>query len=187
MIKKSILVLSLLCAALGVGAQQSESLDRGVVAVKTDNGVFVSWRSLADDSKSTTFDVYRDGVKVNETPIKGGTNLIDAEGTVTSKYVVNRLDNGESSKEASVWGDPYLRIKLDRPAGGTFEGNSKFTTYDKKTGAVANLVEDDYTYRPNDCSVGDVDGDGEYEIFVKWDPTNSQDNSLKAYTGNCSR
>ncbi len=184
MIKKSILVLSLLCAALGVGAQQSESLDRGVVAVKTDNGVFVSWRSLADDSKSTTFDVYRDGVKVNETPIKGGTNLIDAEGTVTSKYVVNRLDNGESSKEASVWGDPYLRIKLDRPAGGTFEGNSKFTTYDKKTGAVANLVEDDYTYRPNDCSVGDVDGDGEYEIFVKWDPTNSQDNSLKAYTGN---
>lgn len=181
MIKKAIFVLSLLGASMAVSAQQAEYLDRGVVAVNTDNGVFVSWRSLADDSKSTTFDVYRDGVKVNDAPIKGGTNLLDADGTATSKYVVKRLDKEESA-EASVWGDPYLRIKLDRPAGGTFEGNSKFTT--KKNGVVTNLVEDDYTYRPNDCSVGDVDGDGQYEIFVKWDPTNSQDNSNKAYTGN---
>lgn len=182
MIKKSVLVLSLLGMSMGVCAQQAETLDRGVVAVKTDNGVFVSWRSLADDSKSTTFDVYRDGVKVNAEPVKGGTNLLDAEGTATSKYVVKRLDKDESSKETTPWGDPYLRIKLDRPAGGTIEGNNKFTTY--KNGAVVNLVEDDYTYSPNDCSVGDVDGDGEYEIFVKWDPSNSQDNSLKAYTSN---
>jgi rhamnogalacturonan endolyase len=25
--------------------------------------------------------------------------------------------------------------------------------------------------------VGDVDGDGQYELFVKWDPENSKDNS----------
>ncbi len=182
MIKKSVLVLSLLGASMGVCAQQAETLDRGVVAVKTDGGVFVSWRSLADDSKSTTFDVYRDGVKVNAEPIKGGTNIVDAEGTATSKYVVKRLDTGESSNETLAWGDPYLRIKLDRPEGGTIPGNSKFTTY--KNGVVQNLVVDDFTYTPNDCSVGDVDGDGEYEIFVKWDPSNSQDNSFKAFTSN---
>ncbi|MGM8360494.1 rhamnogalacturonan lyase [Flavobacterium sp. ARAG 55.4] len=41
-----------------------------------------------------------------------------------------------------------------------------------------------YTYNVNDCSVGDVDGDGQYEIFVKWDPSNAHDNSHKGYTGN---
>ena len=34
-------------------------------------------------------------------------------------------------------------------------------------------------------SVGDVDGDGQMEFFVKWDPDNSQDVSIKGYTGRC--
>src|SRR5690606_9922709 len=34
------------------------------------------------------------------------------------------------------------------------------------------------------ASVGDVDGDGEYEIILKWDPSNAKDNSQKGYTGN---
>jgi autotransporter-associated beta strand protein len=59
----------------------------------------------------------------------------------------------------------YLRIPLQVPAGGTTPDGS-------------------YTYTPNDCSVGDLDGDGEYEIIVKWDPTNSKDNSQSGYTGN---
>lgn len=42
----------------------------------------------------------------------------------------------------------------------------------------------DCTYSPNDCSVGDVDGDGVYELFVKWDPSNSKDNSQSGVTGN---
>ena len=36
---------------------------------------------------------------------------------------------------------------------------------------------------PNDTSVGDLDGDGEYELIVKWDPSNSKDNSQSGYTG----
>lgn len=31
--------------------------------------------------------------------------------------------------------------------------------------------------------MGDVDGDGEYELIVKWDPSNSHDNSHDGYTG----
>ena len=56
-----------------------------------------------------------------------------------------------------------MKLPLDRPAAGAASGG---------------------TYSPNDCSVGDVDGDGEYEIFVKWDPSTSQDNSKGGITDN---
>lgn len=153
----------------GSQAQQAEKLDRGVVAVKSGNGVYLSWRCLTTDSKTFGYDIYRDGVKVNSEPVTGSTNYKDAAGTATSKYVVKTVNNSkviETSKETAVWADGYLKLHLDRPAGGvTSSGES-------------------YTYSPNDCSVGDVDGDGEYEIFVKWDPSNSHDNSEKGYTGN---
>lgn len=45
-------------------------------------------------------------------------------------------------------------------------------------------TDEEYTYTANDMSVGDLDGDGEYEYIVKWDPSNSKDNSVKGYTGN---
>lgn len=167
-------------AGIMLAAPQAEKLDRGVIAVKTSSGVFVSWRSLESDAPAMTFDVYRDGVKVNAEPIKGGTNLQDPAGTAGSKYVVKACLAGadvETSRETPVEADVYKRIKLDRPAGGTFAGNSSMGTSDYP-------LTDDYDYSPNDCSVGDVDGDGEYEIFVKWDPSNSRDNSLNGNTGN---
>ena len=101
---------------------QAEKLDRGVVAVKTNGGVFVSWRSLVTDAKGTTFDLYRDGVKVNETPLKTKTNFTDAAGTTASKYTVKAIIDDkvtETSAEASVWETPYLKIHLNRPEGGT--------------------------------------------------------------------
>lgn len=148
------------CAA--AAGPMGENLDRGVIAMKTSSGVFVSWRSLTADAKDLTFDVYRDGVKVNTEPITAGTNFSDPAGTTTSKYQIKASD-GSESKLTSVEGDVYKRIHLDRPAN------------DPRTNA---------TYTPNDCSVGDVDGDGEYEIFVKWDPSNSHDNSENGGTGN---
>ncbi len=146
-----------------------EKLDRGAIAVKTDAGVFISWRSLSSDDPSTTFDIYRDGVKINGEPLTNGTNFSDADGTASSTYVVKTSVNGveeETTPAISVEAEGFKRIHLNRPASGKTPDNNT------------------YTYTPNDCSVGDVDGDGKYELIVKWDPSNAKDNSQSGYTGN---
>lgn len=150
------------------GTRQMEFLDRGVVAVKTGTGVFVSWRLLGTEGSNVLFNVYRDGTKVNASPITNSTNLQDASGTSSSKYTVRAVVGGteqSASAAASVWGNNYLSVPLSIPAGGTTPDG------------VA------YTYSANDASAGDLDGDGEYELIVKWDPSNSKDNSQSGYTG----
>ncbi|WP_431523658.1 rhamnogalacturonan lyase [Paenibacillus pabuli] len=150
------------------GTRQMEFLDRGLVAVKTGTGVFVSWRLLGTEGSNVSFNVYRDGTKVNASPITNSTNLQDASGTSNSKYTVRAVVGGTeqaASAAASVWGNSYLSVPLSVPAGGTTPDG------------VA------YTYSANDASAGDLDGDGEYELIVKWDPSNSKDNSQSGYTG----
>ncbi|PRA01682.1 MULTISPECIES: rhamnogalacturonan lyase [unclassified Paenibacillus] len=173
----SLLSSALLVTSLGfgntqvthaAGARQMEYLDRGVVAVKTGTGVFVSWRLLGTEGSNVSFNVYRDGTKVNASPITNSTNLQDASGTSSSKYTVRAVVSGTeqaASAAASVWGNNYLSVPLSVPAGGTTPDG------------VA------YTYSANDASAGDLDGDGEYELIVKWDPSNSKDNSQSGYTG----
>lgn len=142
-----------------------EALDRGLHAVKTDNGVFVSWRFLGTDNKTTAFNIYRDGTLVNVQPITGATNLLDNAGSSSSSYVVKTVENGkevESSDVCRPWSSWWKSIQLSRPSNGT--GGCSYT--------------------PNDMSVGDADGDGKYELFVKWDPNNAQDNSKSGTTGN---
>ena len=98
-----------------------KKLDRGVIAVKADNGVFVSWRSLLGDSKDLLFDVYRDGSKINEAPLKV-TNFTDPAGTPGAKYQVKAILNGtdiETSKEVAACAENFLRVHLNRPEGGT--------------------------------------------------------------------
>ena len=152
-------------------AQQTEKLGRAAVAVKTDAGVYLSWRCLAEDADKQGYDIYRDGVKINREPITQTTNYTDGGGTAGSEYVIKTVNEaGEVTVETAVpevWAEGYKKVHLDRPEGGTTPDGVS------------------YTYSPNDCSVGDVDGDGEYEIIVKWDPSNSHDNSERgAYTGN---
>jgi hypothetical protein len=158
-----------LCAPSGFAARQMESLDRGVVAVKVANGVFVSWRVLGTDAATTSFNVYRNGTKVNATPVSGATNLVDAAGTTTSTYTVRAIVDGAEQGvggSAATWATQVLKIPLQRPAA---------TTMPDATTA---------TYTPADMSVGDVDGDGQWELIVKWDPSNAKDNSQSGYTGN---
>lgn len=150
--------------------RQMEYLDRGVVAVKITEGVFVSWRLLGIEDDATTFDVYRDGKQVNDEPIVGSTNYLDEEGTIDSNYQIITYVNGDQklrtvSKQVHVWDTNYLTVPLRKPGGGVSPDGST------------------YTYSANDISVGDLDGDGEYEIILKWDPSNSKDNAHRGYTG----
>ncbi len=153
---------------LNTPVSQMEKLDRGLIALKAKSGggQFVSWRLLGTDDEHTSFDLLRDGVTI-KSDLKV-TNYTDPEGTTASGYQVVVKQNGiveTTTPTVYPWGDKYKRITLDRPSGGTNNSGS-------------------YTYTPNDCSVGDVDGNGEYELFVKWDPSNSKDNSQSGYTGN---
>ena len=154
---------------------QMEQLDRGLVAIPASGTTnFVSWRLLGTDDKSaTTFDLLRDGTVIASDLTK--TNYSDAGGSSTAAYqVVAKVDGSPQAPSAEVtpWPQKYLPLKLDRPAGGIH------TSWDGKSNVP-------YDYYPNDMSVGDVDGDGQYELFLKWESTHAQDNSLsKGYTGN---
>ena len=177
--RKLRLYLSSLCltAALTSQAQvtpvsQMEYLDRGVVALLDASamGNFVSWRFLGTDDKNTRFDLIRNGEVIASDLTVTNYDDWDWDYDPSNPYeyqVVTKV-NGQvidTSAPVTPWPGVYKQLKLDRPAGGTTESGA-------------------YTYTPNDCSVGDVDGDGQYEIFVKWDPSNSKDNSQDGYTGN---
>lgn len=162
-----------LCQQGGTPTSQMEKLDRGVVALPAANkGIFLSWRLLGTDSKTVCFDVERDG-KVIAQHIRI-TNFVDLEGTTSHTYRIityqaePKMDASaerDVSKPVRPWAELFRSLPVNRPADGK--------TPDGRT----------YSYTPNDCSVGDVDGDGEYEIVLKWDPTNAHDNSHDGYTG----
>ena len=161
---------------------QLERLDRGLVAVKTAEGVFLSWRFLRQEVRAATRDrltgadflVLRGGEAI--ATVTDSTNYVDRDGTVEDEYAVAAiLDGKQESPCAPVkpWANGYLDIPLQKPEGGR-----------SPAGSVTPAGQA-YEYTANDLSVGDVDGDGQYELFVKWDPTNSQDVSIKGYTGKC--
>ncbi|MBR2232963.1 MAG: rhamnogalacturonan lyase [Prevotella sp.] len=156
---------------------QMEKLDRGLVAIPGTNGkCFLSWRLLGTDNQNTTFRILKNGSVLRD-DITGATSF-QVTGSSTDKFQVVTLQNGvvtETSPEVVPWKSSFLQIPLDRPAGGTI---SNWRPYDSSTKTYGSAISQEYTYSPNDCSVGDVDGDGQYEIFVKWDPSTSQDNSI---------
>ena len=171
-----------LCAQAQVTpASQMEKLDRGLVAVPTSGTAnFVSWRLLGtDDKAATTFDLLRDGKVIASGLTK--TNYSDTGASATAKYQVVTKVNGqtaETSTEVTPWGQKFLSLKLERPKGGT---DANWTNNDNSQGPSSAS----YSYYPNDMSVGDVDGDGQYELFLKWESTHAQDNSRSlGHTGN---
>ena len=159
-------MLALNGQAQNTPVSQMEHLDRGVVAVPASSGSgnFISWRLLGtDDEDRTTFDVLRGTAVIAKNVYK--TNYKDASGTKTSKYrIVTKIDGEavDTTEAVAAWSQTYLKVTLDRPANGEQGGE----------------------YTPNDMSVGDVDGDGQYELFVKWDPSTSKDNSQDGITDN---
>ena len=120
--------------------------------------VLVSWRMLPGDDEKTSFDLYRRIGTGTEQPISKGltkTNYQDSP-SGTSQDIVYRLTYSGSnetlatfvlSKDCLQNGWPYITIPL------------------KSTEDVS--AETDLVYQANDCSVGDLDGDGQMEIVVK--------------------
>lgn len=147
--------------------RQMEKLDRGLVAVNTDNGVYIGWRMFGTDPANVWFDLYRDGVKVNAEPIANSTNYFDPDGHTASKYklYIRQGSGAYETEEVSVWGQQYLSLPLDKPA----------------DTVTPDGVE--HSYHANDASVGDLDGDGEYEIVLKWE-AGGKDNAHWGYTPN---
>ena len=144
-----------------------EQLDRGVVAIRDNGKVVVSWRTLASDNNGEAFDLYRNGVKLNQSPLtRGGTFFIDDAPLATDATYEVRGGGKNGSYTLKVDApEGYLPVRLQKPDG--------VTTPDGET----------FTYSANDASVADVDGDGQYEIILKWDPSNAHDNAHDGYTG----
>ena len=155
----------LLCAT--VSAQRNmEFLNRGLVAMPDGKGnIFVSWRLLATDSNNTAFNIYRsvDGakaMKLNAVPVAAVTSWLDekTDAAKTYTYQVAAILNGTEQKDSRPYtvkaGAPaYISIPLKTPAG----------------------------YTPNDAGVGDLDGDGTYEIILH-QTGKGKDNSQDGFT-----
>jgi len=151
------------------GAKQMEDLDRGLISVRSGNGNLVSWRLLGTETSGVAFNLYRGTTRVNATPITGATNYLDVGAPAGASYTVRAVVNGTeqpASAPALQFGAGYLDVPLQVPPGGTTPSGES------------------YTYSANDASVGDLDGDGRYEIVLKWEPSNAKDNSQSGYTGN---
>lgn len=154
---------------------QLEHLDRGLVAAATSEGTFLSWRLLATEVSGASetgqtgadFAVYRNGEKI--ATVTDSTNYLDAGATEGATYSVAAVVDDvelQRSAEVSPWAQGYTEIPLQKPADGVTPAG------------------ENYTYSANDMSLGDADGDGDYEYVVKWDPSNSKDVSQVGYTGN---
>lgn len=161
----------------GTGFYRMERLSRGLIAVTTSGGVYVGWRMFGFEYDASTpanvsYNVYRDGSKVAN--VTNSTNHQDKDGKASSTYTVRPVIGGVEgavSETAKVLAQQYLNVPLQVPPGGT-------------TPASCPTASEAYTYSANDASPGDADGDGVYEIFLKWDPSNAKDNSQAGCTGN---
>ncbi|MCR5723890.1 MAG: hypothetical protein K6G80_02235 [Treponema sp.] len=170
-------------AKSAVKAQQAialEKLDRGLVAFNTKSGVFLSWRLFADEVTGygdtgltgVTFDVYRGKEKI--ATVTDSTNYLDKGAKAGETYAVVALGGaykGQRAEAVAGKGANFIDIPVQKPP-------------------VAELPKDmviqwslNYDYVPEDTTIGDVDGDGEYEYIVRWEPTNGRDVSQRGYTG----
>jgi rhamnogalacturonan endolyase len=179
-LKKILLLSSLISFSItSFGQRVMENLGRGLIAVRTnENKVYVGWRLYTYDQYNIGFNVYRTTgtttVKLNSKPITASSNFIDEHpdfSQATEYFIKPVLNKKELEQSKSFQLSPnapaqqYLSIPLQIPRGGE-------------------VMRSKYTYSANDASVADLDGDGEYEVILKWDPSNAKNPPQTGFTGN---
>lgn len=128
-----------------------DKLGRGLVAVKAENGMFVSWRVLGEDARNLAFNLYRDGVKLNSEPLTV-SNFTDAAGTPTSVYTVKEVVNGvEGQAQSAILTSATDYIDIPVAAVPANKDGQNIS----------------HRYEPNDATIADLDGDGEMELLIK--------------------
>ena len=166
----------LLCGSIYAFSQPytEEKLSKGLVGIPTDKGMYFSWRMTLDDAPDLQFDIYRStnggaAIKLNKEPISKTADFLDDD---TDFKATNHWILKADNREVATWTHsaeeelhPYLSIPIRKPEDGEISGEHFF-------------------YTANDCSVGDLDGDGEYEIILKWSPSNSKRPPQRGFTGN---
>lgn len=142
-----------------VSLKQVEELNRGFVAVQSGEGTFLSWRFLVTDDEAIAFNVYKDGTLLNAEPIAAVTSYLVTGETGEATYKLVPVVAGKEvvaeAEEAICFGGAYLSIPVKQYEVGD--------------------------YNINDASVGDLDGDGEYEIVVRREPANMDFQTRVAY------
>ncbi len=154
---------------------EATPLKRGLMALHSSSGNLVSWRARKTDDPDLRFMLYRITAAGNETALNSGdyiagkTNFLDKSGSTSSTYRLEVLDADgnviETDESGATWSDQTLYIPLTAGA----------PTDNSGLGA---------TYTPNDAAICDMDGDGEYEIILKWYPSNAKDAASSGSTSN---
>ncbi|MFI1771726.1 T9SS type A sorting domain-containing protein [Thalassobellus citreus] len=147
------------------GQRYMEKLDRGLIAMATGgNSVLVSWRIPGDEyAQNATYNVYRGGAQIASN--LSVSNYTDTQGFFPGDYSVSAVIDGVEqarSEAKSRISESFFNIPV-RSINGSYT-----------------------THNINDASVGDLDGDGEYEIVIKRlsndeSPTSPYNHYLEAY------
>lgn len=146
-------------------------LTRGLIVACSDKGALISFRSLDSDDKNMSFKLYRNNELIHTFKYEDATTYLDKEYSKNDKYYLYVIKNNITVDKYDVElyfnninsykSGAYFDIPLDVP-----------------------ISDNDIIYSPNDCVFYDVDGDGLYEVILKWEPSDSKDNSIRGFTSN---
>lgn len=172
--------VALLLVLLPLEAQRvMEDLGRGLVAVREgDARVYVGWRLLGTDSPTVGFNLYRStggqpAVKLNREPLIRTSDFVDTTADLSrvNAYSVRPVESGREGDTSRPFVLPaqapirqYLEIPLQKPEDAVLRDGSRAS------------------YEANDASAADLDGDGDYEIVLKWEAA-ARDPARPGYSG----
>ena len=173
---------------------QCENLDRGVVAFRTSpDSVCVQWRYLDTDPLDISFEVLRNDRVIGRRGRKESTFFMDANDashatTYTVRSVIRTKERPHHKGHHDYKPRPLPKAPLSQLTGYyTLPANAPIGYLDiPLTPPVLSVATESQRfpifYTPNDATVADLDGDGQLEIVLKWDPSNSKDNSQSGIT-----